>query len=83
MEVDGAQHFHYVPHFHKSQLGFMRQKEWDRKKNSFCLMHRIPLIRIPYWDIENLTLNDIFTNKTYRVTNKDHNILLAKREVRK
>lgn len=82
IEFDGIQHFQYTPYFHKSKNDFHRQIEWDRKKNKFCLLNDIPLIRIPYWDIDNLTINSILHNNKYRVKNKDHNLMLA-REVRK
>lgn len=81
LEFDGIQHFQFTPYFHKSKIDFRRQLEWDSKKNKFCLAKGIPLIRIPYWDIDNITLKSIFTNPIYRVKNKDHNLLLA--EVKK
>ena len=64
-------------------MGFKKQKEWDRRKNKYCLMHNIPLIRIPYWAIEDLTLKDILTNPTYRVKSKYHNDDLISSGVRK
>lgn len=82
IENDGIQHYQFTPFFHKTKNEFYRQLEWDRKKNKFCLMNKIPLIRIPYWDIEDLTLQKIFYTEEYRVKTKDHNILIA-REVRK
>ena len=39
--------------------------ELDRRKNGFCLINNIPLIRIPYWDLEELTLKKILTNSEY------------------
>jgi len=35
-------------------------------------MHKIPLIRIPYWDLEDLTLQKIFNEPSYLVKNKYH-----------
>ena len=46
--------------------------ELDRRKNGFCLINNIPLIRIPYWDLEELTLKKILTNSEYRVVSKYH-----------
>ena len=82
IEVDGQQHFQWVKHFHKTVFEFRRAQEWDRVKNSYCLKKKIPLIRIPYWDFNNLTLTSIFTKSSYRVVNKYHNDILA-REVNK
>lgn len=74
IEVDGAQHFRYTPHFHKTQIGFRRQKEHDIKKNKYCLTHKILLIRIPYWELENLTLQKIFNTPSFVVRTATHNI---------
>lgn len=73
IEFDGQQHFQYTPYFHKKIGDFKRQQEWDRRKNSYCLEHGVMLIRIPYWDIDNLTLSSIFTTPQYRVTSRFHN----------
>lgn len=72
IEVDGQQHFQYTPYFHKNIFGFKKSLEWDRKKNKFCLVNKIPLLRIPYWDYDNLTFEKIFTEPSYRVKTKYH-----------
>lgn len=73
LEFDGRQHFEYTPYFHKNLSNFMKAKEWDRRKNSYCLCNRILLLRIPFWELEQLTLKDILTNKNYVVKSKWHN----------
>lgn len=78
IEIDGRQHYEFVPHFHKTMSSFKRQQEWDRRKNKYCLLHKIPLIRIPYWDLEKLTLKDIFSKKEYVVKDKFHNDILQR-----
>lgn len=84
IEFDGKQHYEYVPYFHKTISGFMRAQERDRIKNKFCLMNNVPLIRVPYWDLDILTLNRLFTEPSYRVLSKFHNDMLKRqREVRK
>lgn len=35
----------------------------DNLKNSFCLKHNYPLVRIPYTKLETLTLEDLFGDK--------------------
>ena len=72
VEFDGRQHFEFVKYFHKNISGFKKQMELDRRKNGFCLINNIPLIRIPYWDLEELTLKKILTNSEYRVVSKYH-----------
>ena len=80
IEYDGEQHFKFTPYFHKTKGDFRKQVMWDEKKNNFCLKHNIPLIRVPYWSLENLTLNDMFYNPAYRVRRKDHNSWLGVRK---
>ncbi len=79
LEVNGKQHYEYVPYFHKTQLAFRRQKEYDMRKIKYCLSHKILLICIPYWELENLTLNKILTYEDFRAKTPQHNINLIKR----
>lgn len=72
VEFDGRQHYEYVQYFHKTISGFKRQQEWDRRKNKYCLMHNILLIRVPYWDLEKLTLKKVLTEPSYVVKDKYH-----------
>ena len=83
IEVDGRQHFQWTPHFQKTIFDFKKTQEWDRTKNAYCLKKKIPLIRIPYWEIENLTLRRILTNPDYRVVSKFHNDILIRNGVMK
>ena len=46
-------------------------------------MHNIPLIRVPYWDLDSLTLKQILTNPSYRVKDKYHIDSLKRQEVRR
>lgn len=73
IELDGRQHFEYIPYFHKNQQNFLKSQERDRRKNSYCLANKISLYRIPYWEIDNIkTLEDIFKEK-FLVRSKWHN----------
>jgi hypothetical protein len=83
VEFDGIQHFQYTPYFHKTQAAFAKQKEWDRRKNKYCLLHNIPLIRVPYWDLEELTLKKVLTEPSYLVKDKYHIDNLIKNGVNK
>lgn len=73
LEADGEQHFKYIKYFHKNPMGFRKAKEWDRRKNAYCLKKKIPLIRVPYWDYDKLSLSSLFSTKKYYVSNKFHN----------
>lgn len=73
IEIDGEQHFYSNPKFFHSRAEFMKQQNNDRRKNSYCLAHNIPLYRIPYWEINNIhSINDIIQEK-YLVKSKWHN----------
>ena len=72
IEVDGEQH--WKPVYGRQAL--LKQKEHDRRKNTYALAHKIPLYRIPFWEIDNIKKsNDLFQNK-YLVKSKFHNDLL-------
>ena len=47
-EYDGAQHFKFVKHFHRTKDGFKNQLGLDKLKNELCEKNNVTLIRIPY-----------------------------------
>lgn len=69
IEVDGEYHFHPI----RGRAKFLRQKENDRRKNSYALAHNIPLYRIPYWEIKNIKSIEDIKCKCFLVTSKWHN----------
>lgn len=77
IEYDGEQHFSRIPKFAKTSRDYLAAKERDRIKNKYCLMHKIPLYRIPFWEIGNIgALLDITQDK-YKVRDKYHNDRLS------
>lgn len=56
IEFDGEGHFLEVEHW-KSSLKERQQR--DKEKNQYALSHNIPLVRIPYWERDNITLEMI------------------------
>lgn len=73
IEVDGQQHFHRIPKFHKTERDFKKALEYDRRKNSYCLAKDITLYRIPYWEINEIkSVNDLFKDK-FKVRTRWHN----------
>ena len=50
IEYDGE--FHYKKYF-KDQ-NFEKQKIHDKIKDEYCKLHNIDLLRIPYWDFDNI-----------------------------
>lgn len=72
LEIDGEQHFQPVIVF-GGKKEFDRTCKTDRLKNKYCLMHNIDLRRVPYYDIDTLTLRTLLSNSKYKVTSKYHN----------
>jgi Zn ribbon nucleic-acid-binding protein len=59
IEYDGEQHFRPIKYFGgKKKLKI--QQYHDELKNIYCNIHNIKLLRIPYWDFDNIEhiLND-------------------------
>lgn len=77
IEYDSEIHFQRVNYFHKTNSEFKQAQERDRIKNKYCLLNNIPLIRIPYWELENLTYEKIFNTPSFIVKNKFHNDYLT------
>lgn len=59
VEFDGEQHFKDV----SAWGGLELQQKRDNIKNEYALSHNIPLIRIPYWEQENITIDLILGDK--------------------
>lgn len=71
IEFDGRQHFEGpdTTYWGHSQDTIQTIRERDQIKNTFCLNHNIPLVRIPYWIIP--TKDDLFSDK-YLVKGDDY-----------
>lgn len=55
IEFDGEQHYKNVANWDGLEL----QQKRDQIKNEYALSHNIPLVRIPYWERDNITLDMI------------------------
>lgn len=53
IEYDGEQHFRPVEVF-GGEEGHLKTKKRDEIKNNYCKGNNIKLIRIPYWDFDNI-----------------------------
>ena len=53
IEFDGIQHFEPIEFF-GGQKGFEKRKQKDREKNEYCKNNNIDILRIPYWDFDNI-----------------------------
>ena len=53
LEYDGAQHFKPIEWFGGEETFKLNIKK-DKIKNQYCIDNNIPLIRIPYWEYDNI-----------------------------
>lgn len=47
IEVQGIQHFKYVPHFHKTRIGFYMSLRRDKRKSMWCQWNGFRLVILP------------------------------------
>ncbi len=59
IEYDGETHYQYNLHGWHDLEQLEKQQERDIIKNQWCKDNNIPLIRIPYWHLKNLRLEDL------------------------
>ena len=53
IEFDGIQHFKAIDYFGGEEI-FNYTKLLDNIKNQYCQDNNIPLLRIPYWELDNI-----------------------------
>lgn len=58
IEYDGEQHFKSVEYFGGNEE-YQKRIIYDEIKNQWCKENNIPLIRIPYWYLQDLTIDDL------------------------
>ena len=61
IEFDGEQHFIFKKDssWWNDEENFKKTQKRDQEKNNWAKEHNIPLIRIPYWERDNITLEMI------------------------
>lgn len=57
IEFDGRQHFVQSNGIFDNEEKFKRTQEHDKIKNDYCKKHNIPLIRIPFTEIDKLNID--------------------------
>lgn len=67
IEFDGIQHYQETWGAWKTNISLKTQQDRDKRKNIWCINHNIPLVRIPYWERDNITLDMILSDK-YLIT---------------
>lgn len=61
IEFDGEQHYFKIKNKNWDSLEIIQQR--DQLKNEYAKLHNIPLVRIPYWERDNITLDMILGDK--------------------
>lgn len=59
IEFDGKQHFQFINTWHQTEQEFVNAQQRDLEKNKYCLQNNIPLIRIPYYDIDKINIQEL------------------------
>lgn len=62
LEFDGIQHYRYGSGWNTLN-NFEKTIQSDDFKNNYCKINNIPLKRIPYWDLDKLTIEDLLSEK--------------------
>lgn len=72
IEYDGEQHFKPIRYYTQSddevEQNFQSTQEHDKIKNKYCEDNHINLLRIPYWEKENI--EEIISNHLQRLNEK-------------
>lgn len=64
IEYDGEQHYKDTWSSWKNEKDNLLMRQYrDQLKNEYAKLHNIPLVRIPYWKRDNITLDMIFGDK--------------------
>lgn len=69
IEFDGEQHFKWGKCWNGDNKEIIKKR--DIIKNLYCIKNNIPLIRIPYWKLETLTLEDLKLETTKYLIQKE------------
>lgn len=62
IEYDGEQHFRITGGWN-NEKAFKQGRQRDQEKNEWAKENNIPLVRIPYWERDNITLDMILGDK--------------------
>lgn len=71
IEFDGIQHYEYTNHGWNTEQKFKETQKSDKVKNEYALSHNIDLIRIPYWERNNITL-ELFLGDKYLIKEENN-----------
>lgn len=64
IEFDGIQHYQYSGSGWNTEEQFQKTQKRDIYKNQWCRENNIPLIRVPYWKLDTLCIEDLMLETT-------------------
>lgn len=68
IEFDGIQHYYKPRANHWSASSTLEEtQQRDKEKNDLAKQYNIPLVRIPYWNIDKFTIKDLINNDKFLV----------------
>lgn len=73
IEFDGVQHYQEVDLF-GGQEEFLKRQSLDLLKNKYALNNNIALVRIPYWEKDNITL-EMLLGKKYLIEEAEEEMI--------
>lgn len=53
VEVQGEQHYSFIPFFHENKLEFYKSKARDEAKKEFCKINEFSIVELPYMENED------------------------------
>lgn len=65
IEFDGTQHFYNNEYSLMSKEEFINQLERDKFKNEWCKNNNIPLVRIPYYFLHQIKIEDLLPGSKF------------------
>ena len=71
VEYDSEIHYKYTTSGWYTEEEYNVTKQRDQEKNEYCWRHNIPIIRIPYWEYNNLTIDDLRLETTKFLCTKE------------
>lgn len=57
VEVQGRQHFEFVPHFHRTRLGFIQSRMRDEHKRGWCLDAGLSWVELSHDETDEVWLS--------------------------
>ena len=73
IEFDGRQHYTDMSGVWNSNETLEKIQSRDREKDQYAFSHNIPLVRIPYWERDKITLDMLLSDK-YLVKENNNNV---------